>query len=207
MKPIVSIGGGVLLLTISVCGLIHGIRAGLAQAIYHETKFGEDVEENDPLAVSRRCAYAHRLYPHNYLFCIWTAEKAYYNRFRPNGKERQDYLDTAKVWSDIGLNLNFYKSSLRLLKTRLLKRDSPAAAITYWEKYVDWQFWEPYNHAVLVKLYAAAGNFGKAMESLTWVEGSKHHADAYQKLRDAWQHEMALPKEAHGGTPAKHPQR
>lgn len=187
----IGVLGGVLLSAVSAYGIVHGTRAGLAQSIYHEVKFAKDAEMHDPLAVSMRCNNAHRLYPHNYFFCIWIAEKAYYNRFGPDGREIQEYLRATQHWCDTGLELNFYNSQLRLLKTRLLKRESVSDAVEYWEKYVDWQFWEPYNHAMLVELYAASGDFGKAMESLTWVKGSRHYSHASRKLHEAWQKEMA----------------
>lgn len=182
---------GVVLLAVSFYGVVHAARASLAHAMYHQAQYGS--ARDNPTGIFRRCENAYRLYPYNYYFCIWTAEKAYYTRFDVGKEGTERRLRIARRWCDAGLELNFYKSQLRLLKTRLLERNSVADAIKYWEEYVEWQFWEPYNHAVLVEMHATAGDFSKALTSLTWVEGSKHYAEASGKLRKAWQREMVPP--------------
>ena len=102
------------------------------------------------------------MYPYNYYFCIWTAEKAYYTSFEVDNKEALRRLNIAQRWCNAGLGLNAYNSQLRRLKTHLLEKKSPSEAADYWKKYVEWQFWEPYNHAVLAELYAETGDFDKA---------------------------------------------
>jgi len=185
---------GLLLLVLSVYGIFHGIRASLAQAIYHYVKYGAGSKVVEDLrATFRRCQDSFRLYPYGYYLCIWTAEKAYYGRFGPNGKEVPERLEAARLWCERGLELNYYKSQLRRLKTRLLARESLPDAIEYWGKYVDWQFWEPYNHAVLVEMYAEAGDLNNALESLVWVEGSEYYEEASRKFDEAWKKEMVPP--------------
>lgn len=184
---------GLLLLAVSVYGIFHGARVGLAQAIYHHVKYGSEAGKVENLrSALTRCQHTYRLYPYNYYFCIWMAEKAYYNRFGPDGKESPELLEAARLWCERGLDLNYYRSQLRRLKTRLLAEKSLPEAIKYWEKYIDWQFWEPYNHAVLVEMYAEAGDFSKAAESLAWVEGSRYYDETSEKLHKAWKREKAL---------------
>lgn len=178
---------GLLLLTLSLCGVVHGTRASLAQAMYHQAKYGS--ANNDTERIINRCENAHGLYPYNYYFCIWTAEKAYYAGLNSDGTNARRHTAAVRAWCDRGLALNFHKSQLRLLKTRLLENESLAAAIKYWEEYVDWHFWEPYNHAVLAEMYAGAGDFDKAIRSLRWVKGSEHYDKASARLQEAWKRE------------------
>jgi hypothetical protein len=167
---------------------VYGVRAGIAQALYFKAKYGSD-RDRFPL-IAARCESAWRLYPFNYYFAMWTAEKAYYGR-------EADTLDSAMVqsaarWCDAGLKLNPYRSSLRLLKMRLLRMQSLNQAISYWEAYVDWDFWNPYNHAVLAELYASGGRWGKAMQALQWVKGSPYYNDTRRTLNELWREQMRL---------------
>jgi hypothetical protein len=175
------------LAALALCGVVYGARAALAQAIYHQAKYG--IARNNPAGILRRCREAHRLYPYNYRFCVWAAEQAYDNRLETDGRESLDRIEAASLWCDRGLALNPYQTSLRLLRTRLLGRQSATAAVAYWREYTDWHFWEPYNHAFLVELYARAGDYGAAIDELAWVKGSEYEQQARRALRDSWKAE------------------
>ena len=184
---------GVLLLLLSCAGLWHSARAGLSYLVYHHVKFTPPREYDRPESAAMRCEAAHRFYPYNYYMCIWIAEKCWYERYDVDGSESAARVSLARRWCDSGVDLNRRKSQLRLLKTRLLARDSVRDAIAQWKDYVDWHFWEPYNHAVLVELYAQEGDYAGAMESLAWVKGSKHYAEAHLALQKAWAKEKLRP--------------
>jgi len=185
---IIQCVAGVALLAVAGYGICYGIQASIAQALYHEAKYGG--VKDDAGLVLNRCEEAYRLYPCNYYFCIWTAEKAYYRSFGVEKNEARKLLAAAERWCDAGLELNFCNSQLRLLKTRLIERKSVPDAINYWQAYVEWQFWEPYNHAVLADLYVKSGQFEKASDSLQWVKGSKYYPETAKKLKDAWYKDM-----------------
>lgn len=197
------------LLLVSAAGTFHAVRAAAAAALYHRVKYGRC--HSDPVAIFRVSEQSIRLYPLNYYLCIWAAETAYYTSLRADTAEAERRLKIAEYWCDKGLYLNEYKSQLCLLKARLLRRRSPAAAAAYWREYVDWHFWEPYNHAVLVDLYAQSGDYDRALRALQWVKGSPYEEQARAWLRDAWKKEregvrtMAAP--AGPGTPAGLPRR
>ena len=196
MKPDVTrkiaiLAAGLLLLVISAVGAVHGVRAGLSQALYRQAKFGAG--RDNPRGILRRCAAAHKLYPLNYYACIWAAEQAYYTVGQTRAAESDQRLLAAQTWCDRGLELNPYRSQLRLLKTRLLARTALPNAIEYWETYVNEHFWEPYNHAVLVDLYARAGRFEDASAALKWVEGSPHYNEARTQLTAAFTQEAMAP--------------
>jgi hypothetical protein len=181
---------GVVLVLLGFAGMVEAIRAGWAQAIYQDTRYGAGLPMG-PEETGRWCARAYRLYPHNVYFSIWTARKAFYeDADKPLTPER---LALARVWCERGLRQNFHKTSLRLLMTHLLMRDDPAAALAWWKRYVDWHFWAPYNHAVLAELYAMNGDDCHALAALKWTVGSPYEAQARQAIEQAWRRDVTGP--------------
>ena len=81
----------------------------------------------------------------------------------------------ADYWSRVGLKLNPYEKTLRWVHTQGLWRQSPQAAIEYWGKQVEWEFWSHDNHAVMAQLYAQVGDFQNAERELAWTRGSKYY--------------------------------
>ncbi|MGQ9661430.1 MAG: hypothetical protein ACUVWX_03720 [Kiritimatiellia bacterium] len=197
MRASVVTSLAVVLLVLSLPGLVHGICAALAQRLYHEAKYGGAAHDVD--TILRHCTAAQRLYPFNYYFHIWAAENAYYrSREAAEATAQARLLEAARQWCDTGLRQNHYRSELRTLKMRLLEMESVEKAIAYWKSYLEWHFWEPYNHAVMVELYAKAGQFEQAIEEMKWVRGTRHYEEAKQKLHAAWAQEI------HAQTPDKH---
>ncbi len=174
---------------ISVCGTVHAVKAAISYAGYYQIKYGS--EESAVSQQLDKAEAVHNLYPWNYNLCIWCAEHAYYNRYAGH-QEKRDLLAAASKWCDRGLDLNPFKSQLRLLKARLIARESSAEAAEYWREYVRWDFWRPYHHAVLAEFYIDAGKLWEASEELMWLEGSEYYEDLSEKIRNAWRKEMKL---------------
>jgi len=173
-------------------GLVSSVRASRAQWIYHQSKFACGV--TDPVIGLKRLEQAHTLYPYNYYFCVWSTGEALMHATRMiNHQEAVAIVKEAETWCDIGLALNPQERQLNLFKARLLQARDPAAAVTLWEDYVDWRFWDPFVHSVSVDLYATAGMYAEALDSLAWTRGSPYHAQAESALRSAWAGEMASP--------------
>lgn len=191
MKKVVIILS-LLLIAGSVLGMVHGTRAALSLVNYYQTKYRDQDSGEDPIWIARRADDAFTCYEYNYYYCIYAAEKCYYQRLDERGVEIPERIEESVYWCDKGLSLNPYKSQLRRLKVRFLRRESVQEAVEYWEDFVEWSFWDPYHHAVLVELYAEAGDFGKAMDSLTWVAGTTFYDDAKKKVDEAWQREMVF---------------
>ncbi|MCX7591089.1 MAG: hypothetical protein N2255_05615 [Kiritimatiellae bacterium] len=192
MRPFWLVTFSALLLVFSGAGVIHGVRAGRAQVLYHDAKYS--IAAHEPDGILRRCEVAQKLYPFNYYFHIWAAEnawRAYLGAAANEGRTR--WLEAARFWCDTGLACNPYRSELRTLKMRLLAMDSVEEAIRYWRSYLDWHFWEPYNHALMVELYAKAGDFERAVAEMRWVRGSRHYEDARRILDEAWAREVRFP--------------
>ena len=170
---------GMVLVVLAFLGVIHGVRAGVAQCLYREAKYGAQAADTDH--VVDLCGRAYAWYPWNYYFSILAAEQAYYTADAVTGVARRNRLLQSQCWCDRGLIQNPWRSQLRRLHTRFLWEESPARAIHYWEAHTEWQFWEPYNHAVLAELYAKAGEFDKAEQALKWVQGAPDY-EPTQKL-------------------------
>ncbi len=182
---------GALLVALGVFCTHYAWRASRAMHLYHDAKYGAGAQSVS--SVLRAVEQAHRLYPHNYRFCLWAAQQAYQGAADAEGEARDQLFRAAENWSGVGLGMNRFNGPLQLLKARLLQRSDPAAAAESWARYVKWHFWEPYNHAVLVDLYADAGNFDGAADALDWVKGSEHYEWALGRLQRAWRREMTIP--------------
>lgn len=185
MKRLLTLCPALALSVLCAAGIVHGVRAGVAQWMYERAKYGRDRENlSANLAL---CESAHRLYPHNYYFCLWAAEQSYYAGDKPG--QAADCRAAAERWCERGAGLNPYNRALRILRARLMGERSPALAAADWARYVDWQFWEPYNHALLVEFYAQAGDVERALAELDWVRGSPYFAEARLRVMDAWERE------------------
>jgi len=196
MKRNQLIFSSVIFLVMSACCIVYTCRAAVAYTMYFKAKFGS--ANQDAGGILNLCESASRFYGHNYNFCIWTAESAYYSSFKMNWNDAKEYIAEASRWCDAGLALNPYRSQLRRLKTCLIARSSPVEAVHYWERYVDWQYWAPANHALLVELYALAGDFDKAVDSLALIRGSDCYEEAAKRLSSEWKKETTLPQELSG---------
>ncbi|MCE9613011.1 MAG: hypothetical protein K8T26_01960 [Lentisphaerae bacterium] len=179
---------GLILVAVGLVGTRHGVRAGQAQSLYFRSKYGD--WKDSPARIMAAAEQAHQLYPHNDELCIWAAETAYNRRF-DGGVESPVLLAAAATWTRRGLELNPYARPLRVLDVRMTERRSLPEAIRRWEEFVDWQYWEPGNHALLVELYARAGRYREALASLAVIKGRPYHAEAKRWIAHAWQAEIA----------------
>jgi hypothetical protein len=178
---------GLALMALSVWGVAYAGRATWAYRLYHEAKYGQ--ARANPQRILFLCERAWRQYPWSYHLCAFAAETA-------------DGLgaDLARVWCERGLKLNPYRIQLRVLKTRRLARESLPAAVAYWEQHVQWQFWDHWNHAALVELYAGVGAYERALAELEWVKGSPYYAVARERLLGTWRWDRRTTA-ASAGTP------
>ena len=179
---------GFFLVAVCLVGIRHGIKAALAQANYHRTKYREAARLSTSEA-DARCEVAHRLYPYNYHYVAWMAERAFYGG---DGGADTDRVIAGK-WCARGLKMNPYKAQFHLVHAYVLAERSPTEAARAWENYVDWDFWDPFNHAVLAELYASAGMLREAAAALFWVPDTPHYRWAREALREAWARELRQP--------------
>ena len=185
-----------MLLSISLFYIVYSVRVGAAQAIYFKTKNNQLVpsdfqpENND---IFLQCQKAQKLYPYNHLLLSWGAEEAFARSEKSEGAEKIYYIKLAEALCDRGLALNRYLMPLPFIKTQLLCMRSIKDATIYWEEYVEWDYWNSYNHAVLSSLYAADGRFVEAMSSLQLIKGSEDYAEADKMVQKYWKADAAKP--------------
>ena len=184
---------GILLVMLSLLGLWQAGRATGAHVIYHGLKYSKQTPRASYEAIGGACDLAHRLYPYNYYLCTLAGQTAYLDSRVRDPEVHARHKAKAERWCAASLRLNPFRSQTRLLKTRLLQSDSMEEAIAYWSEYVDWEFWDPYNHAILVDLHLKAGNISEAITELQWVEGSDSYSWATSGLHDAWARDSAMP--------------
>jgi len=173
---------GVFVLVVSLGGLWHSLRAGMAQECYRQAKYGKP--EADAELVLELCRKAYVLYPDNYYFSILASETAYYTAASAGAGTKQRRLEQSAVWCERGLVQNWWKGQLRRLKARFLWEESPSKAIRFWNVYTEWQFWEPYNHAVLAEMYAGVGDFENSDRELGWASGTADGERARQVVEN-----------------------
>jgi hypothetical protein len=140
-----------------------------------------------------RCALAHRLYPRSYWLCQWAASVAYGQSLTGDPSQRDGWLKRSGDWSRRGLDLNPYKAGLRLARARVLAAGSPAAGARYWQAYVEWDFWDPANHAVLAGMYAEAGWFDKAWAEVDLIAKFPEADVARREIQRAWKAQQEPP--------------
>lgn len=180
---------GLIIVGVSVFLTLHGARAAVSHALYHRAKYGK--ASGDLQQVLALCERAHRLYPYNFYVCMLAGEQAYYAGANGDTASARELFARARPWCETGLQLNYYRSQLRILKVRLLERENIAKAVEFLEEFLDWNYWMPGNHLEMVRLCAKSGDYDKALTSLNVLKGREYHAEASAILKDAWLREKA----------------
>lgn len=186
-------GAGLVVACLVMCLLLlHSMRAAASALFYHSVKYGRYAEAEPPCFATAE--WAHKAYPHNYHLCVWAGETAFYTAGRVDAEESDRRYMLAAQWAMRGLQLNPYSSQLQLLHARMLAREDPCAAAESWREYVDWHYWEPFNHAVLAEFEAECGWFERAAESLLRAQRSSHYPAAKAAVMTAWRQAMQPPE-------------
>jgi hypothetical protein len=172
----------VLLVVISVAGVVYGSRVWQAQRLYFESKYG--TASDDPARIIDNCRRAYALYPFNYRFCLLAAEAAHDSAAKLTGDEAKARLALAELWCRRGIVLNPYPRGFQWLLSEFLWKQSPEFAIDTWRRYVDWDFWSPYNHSVLADMYVKAGDIARAEKELAWTKDSEYYAPTLQLIAE-----------------------
>lgn len=170
---------GCLLSVAGVCGIFYGARAGLAQMLYFNVRYGSrtDCVETLLSAAER----AQQLYPHNFYLPFLAADRgleAAWNADCPNLGER--YLRAAAYWSKQGLRINPYRQEINLIQARVLEAEGdPDAAIAWWLDFAHEMYWNPDHHARTVELALRNGRLEVAEQ---WLEMARR-SGCYRRLR------------------------
>jgi len=182
---------GIVLLLFGLLGARYSINATRAQVMYAKSRYAQGSKSLTPESVYSNYVYAANLYPYNFYFSAYAGENFFYNISNYNSREAAENLEIIKEIAADGIEINPYNSQLIYLHMRMLETESPKAALDYWQKFVDWYFWNDYNHSVLAELYAKSGMYEKAMNELKYLEKNPKLLDHTKHLiDDAWLFEM-----------------
>jgi hypothetical protein len=181
---------GLLLLVVALGGVLYASRVSLAQYRYHQLR---KTVEKPGEGFAAEVLELHASYPRNYHLLAWAAEMAHDRALRLDGAARLTAFEETGLLCDAGLDLNPHRVPLPIIKTSLISQASLAEAIIYWEAFVAWDYWNPYNHAYLAELYAAAGRFGDAARALNLIQDTPFAASASRALRRAYEREAQFP--------------
>ena len=192
LRLIALLVSAVSLLIVSVLGVTRGVRATAAYALYHHARYGRGGESVPGILAG--CAAAYRYYPYNYYFAMFAAERAYCSLPGTTGDEMARRESAADYWCETGLYLNPYKMKLRLIRARLMAKESPSDAVSYWSSYVDWHYWEPLNHCTLAEFHAMAGDFDEAFRTLDTIKGRAYYEEGLKRVNIHWRQEMVMPE-------------
>jgi hypothetical protein len=191
MKKKLLLFVGIVFVLIGLFGIRHSINATKAQVIYAKSRYAKGSKKLSPEEVYSNYIYAVNLYPYNFYFAAYAGEKIFYNLHNYKGQELEEKTEIVKDIAGDGIKINSYNSQLIYLHMRMLEKDSPWAALACWKKFVDWYFWNDYNHSVLAELYAKSGMYEKAMNELKYLEKNPKLLDHTKRLiDDAWLSEM-----------------
>lgn len=188
MVRLAKLIAGVGLVAVGAVGIYHGVRASIAAALYHEAKYG--AASRTPEEIFRLCGRAHRLYPYSYAVSQWAADTAWNSRYADGVDTWLKRVEETERWTDRALAQNPYLMNARQMKARLLALYSPTAAVPYWQTFLDWAFWNPEHHFVMVELCLETGDFGGAVAALRWTQGSPFHDIGQREIREAWKREL-----------------
>lgn len=168
-----------------IAALVHSVRASAAAVIYQRVKFEPD--RPSPEEALRACGRSHSLYPANYFVCLFAATNSYAASLAASGAEAEKLRKESEKWSDIGLAVNRYSRDLHLAKLAVMCADPGRrpAAVEFWEKYTEHHYWDPFNHFLLLKMYAWSGRIADAGAKAEFLEPTAYRAEAAKVLERA----------------------
>jgi hypothetical protein len=194
VRRTLSLVAGMCLVIGGCVGLVYSLRAHSAQWTYHDLKFSGvaiHFEEADG-----RARDAQALYPFNYRLCDWMASQAW-DRYDSASKTRSTALSDVGDWTGNAIALNPYPRSICEIRRKYLEETSLTEAIRYWSEFVEWSFWDPYNHAVLLELHVRTRNLDGALSEMKWVRNSPYAPRAVEFIQGLLEREFTVPSSPH----------
>lgn len=144
-------------------GVIHSVRAAVAQRLYLKTKYGffrglkcEVPNITGGMEVGVRAYRAYDLYPANYYFASYAAKCALSDAQQAKDSGAfKTHRDRALYFSKLAIALNPYDAEGRTVYAfTLAECGRLPEAIQYWrDEVVEREFWNPANHDILARLY------------------------------------------------------
>lgn len=196
MKHFSKLAALIALTGLCLFGTYWSARAGLEKFLYYHVRYGHaaymGLDESRPLAetVPRRLELAERamrFYSRDFDLYEAAAVIAYSAIDDHKNVDHGVELADVRLWCDRGLALNPHAPRLNHIDAEIIAATSPRDALVQWQKYLDWCFWDTFNHYYVVELLARAGRFEDAFQHLRWLKGRTHYDDARRIIRYEWQ--------------------
>lgn len=177
-----------ILILVAIMGFIYSVRATIAQVLYYSAKYGSARNYTD--GIIWRAERIKNLYPQHYLAFTYAASSAY-RESKNNSLREKEMKNIAREFCDLALESNPYKRQMRLLDARLIAENNPYAAVEKWKNYLEWAFWDPLNHKLMIEFYLKAGDIASAVESLEFTIGSPYYEQSKQMINETWKKERS----------------
>ncbi len=164
--------------------VIYSLQVAYVQAGYHALKYGNRAAQD----VERKAVFAERMYrgyPRHYYLCLLMADELV-SKAVSGERAASAALETQAItWCERGLLLNPHRRELVWMQVMLSGLHTASAATAIWERYVANVFWNPWNLAAMVRLYADAGRVEEAMAVLILLQGRPEYAWAAAAVEHA----------------------
>ncbi len=163
---------------IGLWGAIASVRFTFSSLVYRHARFARHSGGEGAVRRAAELAQsAYRIDPDNHPFWSWLSD-GLVAAYGASGDP--DMLAGAALWSERGLAANRFGWRINVTRAKVLAEKSPDEAVRFWGLYVDWHYWEPFNHAYLAELHARAGDTGSALHVLRRIEGLPYHKQTLQ---------------------------
>ncbi len=149
---------------------VHAVVMARSQGLYYAAKYGS--LRDDDLSALTSLAAARNLNAVNYNACEHAARRAWYLAGRSTGTNQTLLHEQARLWCDRALMLNPYQRSMRWMQAQQIARENKQQGLAAWQAYVEWEFWQPENHLILVDMALSAGRLDVAELALPWAAGA-----------------------------------
>lgn len=172
---------GVLAVGLALWWLPRCVQAERASLRYAEACYGPS--SNDVTRVLALADEAFPIAPEHYHFWALAADDAWNARIvAPISNAGESMGRQAKEWCKRALDANPWHPKARVLWASMVAENDVGEALRYWQTCVEWQYWEPFNHAFLAELQGRNGNFALASNTLGRIKGMPYYEDTRRIL-------------------------
>jgi hypothetical protein len=150
------------------------VQAEWVSLLFEEACYGPSSNE-----VSRVLALADEAFAidrEHYHFWALAADDAWNARRVAPRPEAEELLGRqAGQWCRKALDANPWHPKARVLWASIVAERDPREALRYWQTCVEWQYWEPFNHALMAELLGRSGEFALASNTLERIKGMPYY--------------------------------
>jgi hypothetical protein len=121
--------------------------------------------------------------PNQYHFWALAADDSWNaKRVAPDPAAGERMGRHARQWCRRTLDANPWHPKARVLWAAMLAEQDPAEALRFWQDCTEWQYWAPFNHALLAELQGRNGDLVLASNTLERIKGMPYYDDVRRIL-------------------------